>query len=158
MTNGKFGRFIRIEDTTWPNPDYVDEMDHRLRYGLPLEREDLLFVAEALRAYCFLANGKGKYGRESLARLWRGVRLGQVVKDRSGSPPCCAPVAGNSDSEAAYYQLDCVLPSGHKGEHHVHLWDNAPCVCGAVQPDVNEATVEVTAMCTFYREEPGHDE
>lgn len=48
----KYGRYVRINDTTWPYHIEKDEdsVQWRLRYGNPT-REDLLFAASVMSAY-----------------------------------------------------------------------------------------------------------
>lgn len=80
MSDGKHGRYIRIEGTTWPDPVDASEIDWTLRYGKPEDIiKDRLYIASIVSSYTFLV--RGCYDRDAHARLLRGVKLA-----RDGEP------------------------------------------------------------------------
>ncbi len=67
-----------------------------------------------------------------------GPRLdaGMIIPDVSEMP--CAAVVRHH--ETADYNLGCIRPYGHEGDHHAHLWKDGTCSCGeeAPPPDPEE--------------------
>ena len=53
ITDQRAEPYVRVEGTTWPNPNDPREVEWRLRYGTPT-REDLLLAASFIHAYRYL--------------------------------------------------------------------------------------------------------
>lgn len=70
------------DGTVWPNPDYLADVQWRLRYGKP-SREDLRTAASAVAAYCELIE-RPSYGRR-LPMLRRALRAAREAAE-GGEP------------------------------------------------------------------------
>lgn len=89
---------LRPEDgTVWPNPDHLDDVQWRLRYGKPTEA-DYMAAAGAIAAYCELIE-RPSYGKRlpMLRRALRAAR-GELPGRGLHAGPRRTPVSRGSTS------------------------------------------------------------
>lgn len=64
--------FVRVEGTTWPNPNDPTEVQWRLRYGTP-SKSDLLIAASFMHAYAYLLSMSQKDRNHRVATIREAV-------------------------------------------------------------------------------------